>query len=49
MPYVAENKTQADNGLQFWREEKPPEYTEKIQSLGQSVFVKPEKKESENV
>ena len=40
MPYIAENKIQADNGLQFWRDQLPPEYTKEIHSLGQSVFVK---------
>ena len=40
MPYVAENKIQADNGLQFWRDQLPPEYTKEIHSLGQKVFIK---------
>lgn len=40
MPYCAENKEQADNGLQFWKNEKPDGYDFQVSSLGQVVYVK---------
>ena len=43
MPYYAENKEQADNGLQFWRDDpQNPETHQAVYSLGQFVLIKKE-------
>lgn len=40
MPYYAENKECADNGLQFWRDTPPdPTTHEAVSSLGFPVYI----------